>query len=887
MLRSPEFKRLKLLLLIPLLLWTVWAGQPRTAFGLETVQVAVLPFQINALEGRDYLRERLPEVIRSFLEQEGAGVVDPNLPAGMSWTEVTRQAGGIRSFGLRQGADYVIWGSLTRVGQKISIDAKMIPTFGQEPPSVFYVEGTGIENLTRIMRKLVDEFSSRLFKQERVTQIRIEGNQRIESDAIDRVIKTRPGDVFLAKSLSEDLKAVYRMGYFEDIRIEAEDSPQGKIITFRVTEKPTIRRIEVTGNRLYDDEEVEESLNIRTGSILNVYMIRSNLRRIESLYREKNYHNVQVDYEIHPLDNNQADLEFIIDEGEKVRIREIRFVGNDAYSEDDLKDLMKTSEKGFWSWITASGELNQEDLNQDVARLTAFYHNNGYIEARVGDPRVEYQGNWIYVTIKIDEGSRFRVGKVDVSGDLVIPEPVLMDQIGITDETFYNREVVRNDVLKLSDIYSDEGYAYADIAPRINKNPEELTVDLTYQIDKKALVYFERITISGNTKTRDKVIRRQLEVYEKGLYSGRRLKRGVRNLHRLDYFEDIKVNTAKGSAEDQMVLEIEVAEKPTGTFSFGGGYSSVDNLFAMASISQRNLFGRGQVLQFRADVGGKSSRFTLSFTEPWLFDIPLSAGFDLYNWERDYDTYDRESMGGAVRFGYPVFDFTRAYLSYRYDISDITDIDEDASIQIKDLEGENVTSSITASLRYDSRDRAFNPTEGGSHSVSVEYAGLGGDIAFTKYLAETGQYIPLFWETVGFLHAEGGYVTENTGGNLPDYERFYLGGINSLRGFDWRDISLFDEDGAQVGGFKYIQFNAEFIVPLIKKAGLVGVLFYDTGNVFDDSETIRFDELRESAGFGFRWYSPMGPIRIEYGYVLDQQEGEESGRWEFAMGSAF
>ena len=609
--RSLKCKMLKIFLFILI----AWTGYPQRAYGLETVRVAVLPFQINAQEGREYLMERLPEVIRSFLAQEGAGVVDLNLSEGVSWTEATRQAGGIRAFGVDQGADYVIWGSLTRVGQKISIDAKMIPAFGQEPPSVFYAEGTGIENLTQIVRQLVDEFSVRLFKQERVTQIRIEGNQRIESDAIERVIATEPGDVFLAKSLSEDLKSVYRMGYFEDIRIESEDSPQGKIITFHVTEKPTIRRIEITGNRLYDDEEVQESLNIRTGSILNIFMIRSNLRRIESLYREKNYHNVQVDYEIHPLDNNQADLEFIIEEGEKVRIREIRFVGNDAYSEDELKDLMKTSEKGFWSWITASGELNQEDLNQDVARLTAFYHNNGYIEARVGDPQVEYQENWIYITMKIDEGSRYRVGKVGVNGDLVMPEEALLDQLGITDETFYNREVVRNDVLRLSDIFSDEGYAYADITPRIQKNSEDLTVDLTYQIEKNELVYFDRIIISGNTKTRDKVIRRQLEVYEKGLYSGRRLKRGIQNLHRLDYFEDINVDTTKGSAEDQMVLEINVTEKPTGTFSFGGGYSSVDNLFAMASITQRNLFGRGQVLQFRANVGGSSSQFTLSFTE--------------------------------------------------------------------------------------------------------------------------------------------------------------------------------------------------------------------------------------------------------------------------------
>ncbi|GBC60057.1 outer membrane protein assembly factor BamA [Desulfonema ishimotonii] len=858
-----------------------------TVHAQDAVRVTVLPFEINAIEGRDYLQEKLPAVIKTFLDEEGATVVDPQIPRGTPWAAVTRKTGGIRRFGIDRGADYVIWGSLTRVGQKISIDAKMISSMGTERPSVFFTEGRGIEDLSTTVRELVREFSLKLFKKERVAKVGIKGNRRIESDAIREVIKTGPGDVFLAKSLSGDLKAVYKMGYFDDIRIDAEESPDGKIITFNVREKPTIRRIRITGNRIYEDDEVKENLNLKTGSILNIYDIQSNIRRIESLYKDKNYHNVRVAYNTEPLENNQADLEFVIEEGEKVRIKSISFIGNQAFSNEDLKDLIKSSEKGIWSWLTSSGELNREDLNQDAARLTAFYHNNGYIEAKVGEPEIDYEGNWIFISMKIDEGPRYRIGNVAVAGDLIMPEKELLGRLKITREEYYSREIVRSDTLKLTDLYSDEGYAYADIAPKIDRQANRLVVDLTYTVKKGKQVYFEKIMISGNTKTRDKVIRRQLRVYEQGLYSGQRLKRGVRNLHRLDYFEDIKVNTVPGSADDQMVLKIDVSEKPTGTFSFGGGYSSEDNLFAMASISQRNLFGRGQTLQLKAELGGSTTRFTTSFTEPWLFDIPLSAGFDLYNWEREYDTYDRDSVGGAIRFGYPVIDYTRAYLTYRYDISDIRNVTDDASDEVQDLEGENTTSSVTGMLKYDSRDKAFNPTEGGSHNISIEYAGLGGDIAFTKYTGEAGQYFPLFWGTVGFVHAKGGYVRENSGGKLPDYEKFYLGGINSLRGFDWREISLRDEDDAEIGGYKFVQFNVEYIVPLIKEAGLVGVLFFDTGNVFDKSEDVRWDDLRESAGFGFRWYSPMGPIRIEYGYILDRKDNEESGRWEFAMGSAF
>ncbi|MFW6081880.1 MAG: BamA/OMP85 family outer membrane protein, partial [Desulfosalsimonas sp.] len=274
---------------------------------------------------------------------------------------------------------------------------------------------------------------------------------------------------------------------------------------------------------------------------------------------------------------------------------------------------------------------------------------------------------------------------------------------------------------------------------------------------------------------------------------------------------------------------------------------------------------------------------------PWLFDIPLSATGEAYNWERDYDDYERKSKGGLVRFGYPIFDYTRGYISYGFDVSEVEDVSPFYEFRI--AEGRFTESSVTTSIVYDSRDRAINPTEGSRHKLSVQYAGLGGDVGFAKTEVEAGKYFPLFWGTVGFLHAEGGHVTETGGKHLPDYEKFYLGGINSLRGFDWRDVSVtdFDEDGNQVkvGGEKFVQFNAEFLFPLIKDAGLRGVLFYDTGNVYERGENVDLGEMRESVGFGIRWYSPMGPLRLERGYILDRKDGEDSGRWEFSIGGAF
>jgi len=858
------------------------------AHSMDSVKVVVLPFEIHARKDLSSLQNEILNVIKTYIKEEGAVILTPEtIPAATLW-ETSQGYDAIRNFGIKNGADYVVWGSLTLIGQKFSLDVKMIKSSGEDPAQIFIKEGQGLENLSGVVKQLSRDIGMKLFKREKVVSVEITGNKRIESDAIKMIIKTKPGDIYLSKSLSDDLKAVFAMGYFDDIRIEAEDTPDGKKIIFIVKEKPTIRVIRFKGNKVFKEDKLKENLTIKTGSILNPFKIRRNIGRIEELYKEKNYHNIKVTYNINQLEHNQADLEFDIDEGEKVLIKSITFEGNNAYSDKILKNLMKTSEKGFFSWVTSSGDLNAEDLDQDITKLSGFYYNNGYIQARIGEPQIEYKENWIYITIKIDEGPQFKVGNVDITGDLVLPKDELKKRLKITKETYYNREVVRNDVLALTDLYSDEGFAYADISPIIDKDFDNLKVNITYMVQKGKQVFFEYIIIGGNTKTRDKVIRRELRVYEQELYNGRKLKRSVRNLYRLDFFEDVKVNTVKGSADDQMVLKIDVTEKPTGTMSFGAGYSSQESVFGSVSVSQRNLFGRGQILSAEGQIGGSTNLYKLSFTEPWLFDIPLSMNVDLYKWETDYDTYDRNSFGGGLGFSYPVYDFVRASIKYNYDDADITNITENAATSIKDLEGSNITSSVTTSIIYDSRNRRFNPSEGSKHIASLKYAGLGGNVAFTKILAETGWYIPLVIDTVGFLHGKGGYVTQNSGGILPDYERFYLGGINSVRGYEWREIHVLDEDGNEIGGNKFVQFNAEFIIPLLKKQGLVGVLFYDTGNVYNDDESLDLSTLRNSTGFGFRWYSPMGPIRLEYGYKLDVKEGEEKGgRWEFSMGSVF
>lgn len=878
-------KRLSLLILM------LTCFLPRLAFSVESLKIAVLPFDITGSKELSYLSDDIAEAVKAHLQQAGAALADLSIVSDDVLKYDSDDMDTIKNIGIKSGADYIIWGELNWSRKQFVIHANVIESFKDSPLLKFYVKGENIETVLGEVKRLSDKISMKIFKKEKVAKVLVIGNKRIEKDAIKRVISIEPGEVYIAKALTQDLKNIYSMGYFEDIRIETEESSEGKIIIFNVKEKPTIKKIDFSGNLVYDDEEILKNLDISTGSILNTFKIRSNIIRIEELYKEKHYHNVEVSYKVNPIGNNQADIEFIIKEGKKVRIKTITFQGNKAYSEKDLKKIMKTKEKGFFSFLTSSGDLNRDDLSQDAGRLTAFYHNNGFIMARISEPEVEFKGNWIYITIKIDEGSRFKVGNVDIEGDLILPKKSLMEMLKISNETFFNRGVLREDILGLTDLYSNFGYAFADISPRIDRQPDKLKVNVTYVVSKGKIVYFEKIIIRGNSKTRDKVIRRELPVYEQGRYSGALLKRGERNLNRLDYFEDIKFSTSKGSADDKMLLKVDVTEKPTGELSFGGGYSSEESVFAIASIVQRNLFGRGQYLSLKAELGSQTTSFILSLTEPWLFDIPLSAGFNIYNWGRSYDDYDADTKGGGISASYPIFDYTRVFFSYALDFSDISNFDIDVSDSILELEGSNVTSSITTGLRYDSRDKTFNATRGADHSISFQYAGLGGNVGFGKLELETGWYFPLFWEVVGFAHAKSGFVWRNAGGDLPDYERFYLGGINSLRGFEWDDLSPKEINRfgfeSEVGGNKFVQFNFECVFPIIKDTGFMGVVFFDTGDVYNEGENIKMGNLRESIGFGLRWYSPMGPLRLEYGHILDPKEDEDNGRWEFTMGSAF
>ncbi len=445
--------------------------------------------------------------------------------------------------------------------------------------------------------------------------------------------------------------------------------------------------------------------------------------------------------------------------------------------------------------------------------------------------------------------------------------------------------------MKLGEIYANEGFAFADISPQIKEDDKGHTVDITYRISKGKKVKFERIEITGNDRTRDKVIRRELEVVEGGYFSAQKLQRSAQNLHRLGFFEDVQVNTKKGSSGDDMTLDINVKERSTGMISLGVGYSSQEKTMGTLQVSENNLFGRGHTLSARVSVSSLATRYTVSFTELWLFGKPLLAGIDIYDWEYEYDEYTKDSRGGRLRFGFPLgLDFTRGIVIYNYEDSDIYDVADTAAQEIKDMVGENVTSSMTFRVVRDSRDRRFNARRGSFNVLRVEYAGgvLGGDNYFTKYHLRSAWFFPFFWDSAFSVQGRGGFVKQRAGGELPVYEKWRIGGINTVRGFEYESISPVDPvTGDKIGGEKMMVYNVEYRFPLIKDQGVLGILFFDAGNVFTKDEEYTFSGIRMGAGGGIRWYSPAGPLRLEWGKNLDPKPDEPESVWEFTIGTPF
>ncbi|HZK13469.1 MAG TPA: outer membrane protein assembly factor BamA, partial [Desulfobaccales bacterium] len=480
-----------------------------------------------------------------------------------------------QAIGRKLGADMVIWGTLLKVGDLFSLEGQVMDLAGKKQAVSLKLQGTGLHSLSGLSRQMAQELSLKILGKERVAHIVIKGNRRIEKDAILGVMQTREGEILAPAHLREDLKAIYKMGYFTDVRLDVSDTPEGRVLTVLVKEKPSIREIMVEGNRKLKKDKIIEVMNLKPFSVASEGAIKEDINKVQQAYRESGYYSAQITYDLMPAGEHEVNLVLHVVEGGKMAVKDIEFEGNKAFSAKELRKVMETKERGFFApiaWITGAGKLNKDVLERDLEKIAAFYYNHGYIKAKIGEPKVDIKADWIYITIPVQEGPEYHVGKIDMTGDLLEDKDKQVNMLKTPKDEVYSREVLQEDLTTLADFYADHGYANADIVPLIKEDNERMIVDVTFDIHQGKKVYFERIDIGGNVKTRDKVVRRELRVYEQDLFSATNLKESIKNLRRLEYFEDVNFATTPGSAPDRMNLKITVKERPTGTFGLGAGY---------------------------------------------------------------------------------------------------------------------------------------------------------------------------------------------------------------------------------------------------------------------------------------------------------------------------
>ena len=751
----------------------------------------------------------------------------------------------------------------------------------------------------------------------KVTLIEVQGNKRIETATILAKIKTKEGKNFSPAQIREDIKALYQLGHFEDVQVKTEGFENGLKVIFSVKEKPLIREITFEGNDELTTEKLKEGMTLLPRTAFNIQLIQEAAEKIRLKYQDDGYYDAVVVPAITELRGGDRNVVFYIEEGKKVKLSEIIITGNKALSADEIKKPLKTQEHWLFSFLGRSGTLRTEELKEDLETIRNLYYNKGYIQVQVDEPVIRQKTvtkvvhgkptttivkGKLVVSINIKEGDQFKVGSVAFKGNSLLSDSELEKEIKLKQGDIFSREVLRQDVNRIMDRYDGLARPFASVVPLFNIDQVKKTVAINIDIQEGGEVRIGRINISGNSKTRDKVIRREMRLDEGDLYSKKAIKRSYERINNLNFFETVDITPERRQQEPVMDLNVKVKEKMTGMLSLGGGYSSVDRLVGIAEITQGNLGGRGQLLKFKTQWGSQHKILMLSFMEPYLFDKPVWGRVDVYRQEQQYDGYLLYSDGFALGVGKSFDEFLSGSIRYSLDNSEVRDITVTplplALLQQLDNYGTVVTTSaLTASLTRDSRDFYLDPKTGSRNTIFVEYAGgpLGGDPSFIKSVADSAWYFPMFWDTVFMARGRIGSIGSLIDKPVPISERFFVGGSGTVRGFRYGAAGPIDTLGNRVGGTKELIFNLEYNFPLVPAARLKGVLFYDMGRAFDDGLSGKADEpnrislreLRQAWGWGFWWLSPLGPLRFEWGHIIHKKPTDEASQFEFSIGTLF
>ncbi len=861
-------------------------------------KLILFPFTVGSKDISASTGGELAGVLGSELSREG----DMEIISGKPFEDVVHvkkvDINRIRRILSRMDAETAVWGDLTKLEDGYSLEVYALQNDKAGKPRFFTVNGKDMEDLVNRIKDLAVQISNVAVDRLKIGDIKIEGNKRIQRDAILNKLDVRPGSSFRKSGISDEIRDLYSMGYFDDVQIRAEETPKGEVdLYITLKERPSIKEIEIQGNKVFTKDNILDALTTKSFAVAGVEKIHKDIDKLKKMYEKEGYFQPKIDYELQEVSPNEAKLVFKIDEGSKSYLTELDFEGRKSIPEKDLKKVMNVKEKS-WTWfLDESGTFTREKLDENRMRLMLYYLDNGFINVQVGNPEIDIKDGRVKVTYPIREGNRYQIRKVAVEGDLVIPEEKLIDVLVSKPHTWFKRSSVGEDLKAITKLYNNLGYAYADVEPRQKVNDKYDFVDLTYKINKGDRVSIERVDIAGNERTRDKVIRRNIDISEGDLYNADRFELTKSKLDSLEFFEAVKLKTSPGSRSDLMNVTVEVQEKKTGSLSAGLGYSSQDGAMGNVNLKERNLFGLGIIANVKTNLSGKKNSYEGSLTYPWLFDLPLSATMRGYRSAGREQNYTRESEGFGVTVGFPLYGLWSMTGGIGRDGTKLSGFENAFARSVVNYYKQYGSSpqkftnfaenSLSLGFSRDTRDASVIPTSGAKLALGSRWTGFGGDVAFSNYFSEAVYYRRLFWKAIFKAKANGSMLQEFANDPIPFDRRINLGGISSIRGYRPGEIGPKDKYGNILGGDRSLYTNFEILFPILESLKLSGVVFADAGNAWNVSDSPWLKEVKAGYGAGIRWMSPMGPVRFEYGWKIAPNPGEEPGAFAFGMGQLF
>jgi outer membrane protein insertion porin family len=754
-----------------------------------------------------------------------------------------------------------------------------------------------------------------------ISKVEIAGNQRVESDAILIHITQQVGQPLDPAAVTADLKSIALMGFFS--AESAHVVPRGgqTVLVYYVRERPQITDVKLYGMKEIksNDDKIVAAMKLHPGTILDPIAVKETISNIEQVYSDKGYSDAKVTFKAIPEPDNTAFGEFDVTEGSKVEITKINFVGNHAFSSTVLNGQIETKTYSkLLSWVTGWGALDPKKLQEDADRLTAFYYDNGYLNVQVAPPEIARANGHITITFTIDEGTPYRVGHITIEGNLKFPRSQLRKLLTMKSGQLFRGSGLQRQVLALSDFYSNRGYAYVNVDPRTQLIHSVKRVNVMFLVNPGHEVIVDRINISGNTKTADKVVRREIQVQEQEPYSAEEIRDSKVRLDRLGFFSDTRITTSPATQPDKINLDVNVTEANTASFQVAGGFDSYQSIFGNFTLGNTNLFGGGESLVANAQVGFLFQNYSISYTEPWFLDIPLSVGMQLFDNKTYLLSFNQSSAGFTLTTTYPLTELgfkklgpfslkdIQAGLGYTFSSIGITGLNQFTTFQIARYKGYTQTSSITPTIRRFTVDNPTDPRIGTVESLTLQYGGLGGGNNFIKGVAHFRYFYPFlksqtlgtFVVSQGITYGIGTNLQSGTGGELPLYERFFPGGVGGsggdVRGYQLYSlgpqVTLFAQNGTplsvqNVGGSKELLLSNEITFPILSGLGIRGVVFSDAGQSFLLKDNIDIDELQASFGFGVRWKSPFGPLAVDIAFPINPRPADQHTVFEVGAGS--